>query len=293
MPDCLTCSTAMRLRFGEAVSSHWACPQCGLECISPQPDDRTLREIYDASYFLHYQNGADSQVVRIMKRATYGRQLKRLLPAQSEVGPPRRLLDCGAATGFLCELAREMGWNPFALEISAFGADACATLLGADHVYRGEIQAAMFPANADGRFEAITMFDYIEHVRDPLQVLRWAKARLTPGGSLLLTTPRVGSLSWWVMGQHWFHYKFGEHLWFFSPTSITQLLSQIGFTAIDLWPLPKALTVGYALAYYQRKTSYSSFFSPVAQLLESMLGEWAKRQRVWACLGEMTILARA
>jgi SAM-dependent methyltransferase len=292
MPQCIVCSIGMSLRFGKRVPSHWVCTQCGLECISPQPDDRTLTEVYDASYFVHYKNGVDPQVVRAMKRATYGRQLRRLSSMQSDQGE-RRLLDCGAATGFLCELAREWGWNAFALEISTFGASACAQLLGPDHVYQGEAQRAVFPANTEAHFEAITMFDYIEHVRDPLQVLEWAKTRLVSGGSLLLTTPRTGSLSWRLMGQHWFHYKSGEHLWFFTPASMKGLLNKIGFTAIEIRSLPKALTVGYVLAYYQRKTSYNRALSPVSTVLESILSDRAKRQRVWAYLGEMAILARS
>jgi SAM-dependent methyltransferase len=292
MPDCIACSTRMVLRFGKRVPSHWVCKECRLECISPQPDDQTLAGIYDASYFVHYENGLDPQMVRAMKRATYGRQLTRLSPKQS--GEPRgRLLDCGAATGFLCELATELGWDAFALEISDFGAEACTKLLGADHVYGGEAQRAMFPANADGRFEAITMFDYLEHVRDPLQVLQWAKTRLVPGGTLLLTTPRTGSLSWRLMGRHWFHYKYGEHLWFFTPESMRRLLGKHGFQGIKVWPLAKAMAVGYVLAYYGRKTSYSRILSPLSRFLALLLAQRLKEQQLWLYLGEMAVLARA
>ena len=281
----------MVLRFGDRAPSHWLCRKCGLEQIAPQPDDQTLAGIYDASYFAHYQNTVDPQIVRAMKRATYTRQLTRL--CAKPTGRPRgRLLDCGAATGFLCELAGELGWSAFALEISAYGAEACAKLLGANHVYRGEVQGATFAANTDGQFEAITMFDFLEHVRDPLQVLRWAKARLVRGGTLLLSTPRTGSLSWRLMGRQWFHYTSREHLWFFSPESLKRLLKQSGFSAVEVRPFPKSMAVGYALAHYQRETSYNRIFSPLSRWLDSILGQGLKQQRVWTYLGEMTVLAR-
>jgi 2-polyprenyl-3-methyl-5-hydroxy-6-metoxy-1,4-benzoquinol methylase len=280
----------MALRFGDDAPCHWVCGQCGLECIEPQPDDQTLAKIYDASYFAHYQNTVDPQIVRAMKRATYKRQLRKLV-AQESNGGPRRLLDCGAATGYLCELAQELGWNPFAIEISEFGAESCAKLLGSERVYRGEVEAAKFPANAEGRFEAITMFDFIEHVRNPLRVLEWARQRLVPGGSLLLTTPRTESISWRLMGRQWFHYTSREHLWFFSPESMKRLLRQSGLSSVRVWPLPKAVTVGYALAHYGRETSHSKIFSPPSRFLNAVLGKGVKRQRMWFYLGEMGVLA--
>ena len=289
-PQCIACSAAMVLRFSPSVPNHWVCKQCGLECISPQPDDSTLAAIYNASYFAHYDQASDTQVVRAMKRATYRHQLERL--AKQAANGHRRLLDCGAATGFLCELAKELGWDPFAIEISEFGSQSCAKQLGADRVYRGEAQDATFAANTERQFEAITMFDYIEHVRDPLMVLEWAKQRLVNGGALLLTTPRTASLSWRLMGSQWFHYTSREHLWFFSPNSMERLLKKIGFSSIQIRALPKAVTVGYALAHYARKSSHSEVFSPASRFLDSVLPVSLKRQRLWFYLGEMVVLAR-
>lgn len=291
MPKCIACSSPMALRFHDGAPNHWVCRGCGLECIEPQPDDQTLAKIYDASYFSHYLNTIDPQIVRAMKRATYRRQLKKLTVQGSE-GGLRRLLDCGAATGYLCELAKELGWNPFAIEISEFGAESCAKLLGPERVYRGQVEGARFAANVEGRFEAITMFDFIEHVRNPLSVLEWARQRLVPGGSLLLTTPRTGSISWRLIGRQWFHYTSREHLWFFGPESMKRLLRRSGFRSVEVWPLPKAVTVGYALAHYGRETSHSKLFSPPSRFLDTVLGEGVKRQRLWFYLGEMGVLAR-
>jgi SAM-dependent methyltransferase len=291
MPECIACSSLMAMRFGENVPCHWVCQKCGLECIVPQPDDRALSEIYTASYFAHYQDGEiDTGVVRAMKRATYARQLRKLLPAES--GAPPRLLDCGAATGFLCELAEEMGWNAFAAEFSEFGAEACTKLLGPERVHRGEIQGAQFAGNSDGRFEVITMFDFIEHVREPLNVLISARERLVRGGALLIGTPRTGTISWRVMGREWFAYSPREHLWFFSSDSMKRLLEKSGFRSVEVWALPKAVTVGYALAHYARRTNYSPIFSPMSRFLATVLGASVKRQQFWFYLGDMCVLAR-
>jgi SAM-dependent methyltransferase len=226
-----------------------------------------------------------------MKRATFDRQLRRLASA----GPflnKRRLLDCGAATGILAERAKEEGWDAFAIEVSEFGADACTKLLGPDHVYRGEVQSAFFAANPENRFEVITMCDFIEHVRDPREVLSWARERLMPGGVLLLTTPEVGGISWRLMGRHWFHYV-PEHLWFLNSQSIRTLLSERGFEDVAISPLGKTVTVEYALGHYDRSSSASRIFSPIARLLKSLLPAFIRRQSFRFYLGEMVVTARA
>jgi len=290
MPTCLACSTKMMLRFGEKVSNHWRCPSCGLECIHPQPDDQTLADIYNSSYFIHYQSEQNPEVVRAMKRATYANQLRHLLSTAGAAGR-QRLLDCGAATGYLVELAKESGWDAFAIEYSEFGANSCEKLLGPGRVYRGQVPEATFAANPEGQFSAITMFDFIEHVRDPREVLQWAKMRLDAQGVLLLTTPRAGSLSWRFMGRQWFHYTSREHLWFLSPESLKSLLEACGFRSIEVRPLAKAVTVGYALAHYARSNSYSAVFTPLARALDSILPAALKRQRLWFYLGEMVVKA--
>jgi 2-polyprenyl-3-methyl-5-hydroxy-6-metoxy-1,4-benzoquinol methylase len=290
MFECIACATPMAPRFREDVPNHWRCPECGLESIWPQPDDQTLAGIYNELYFSHYNSGIDSQVVRAMKRATYARQFRRLPPPAS-FGGQRRLLDCGAATGFLVELAKEFGWDAFAVEISEFGSQSCAQVLGHERVYRGQPQEASFAANPQGQFEVITMFDFIEHVRDPKDVLGWARQQLSSGGVLLLTTPRVGGMSWRLMGRLWFHYV-REHLWFFNPQSIQALLRESGFSNIEIHPLRKAVAVDYALAHYGRSTSHNRLLSPPARALHSVLPPQIKRQRLWFYLGEMAVLAR-
>jgi hypothetical protein len=117
-------------------------------------------------------------------------------------------------------------------------------------VYEGEIEGAWFPANPENRFDAITMIDFIEHVRSPRAVLHWAAARLNPAGSLLVVTPRVGSLSHRTMGQRWTHYK-TEHLWYFSPRSLIRLLNEVGLSLVALRPAWKRVSLEYAMHQFR------------------------------------------
>jgi len=239
MFTCYVCGSRPTLLFQRSGSDFWACPTCGLECVFPQPDDAVLARIYGQDYEAWRLKEAEAAVKRV-KQADFSRYLR-------EVGPlpaGARLLDCGASTGLVVELAKARGFDAYAIEVSHFGAEACRRVVGADHVYEGEIENAWFPANPEARFEVITLLDVIEHVRDPRAVLRWGASHLCPGGSLLVVTPQVASLSHRLMRRWWFHYHI-EHLWYFSRASLTTLLAETGFTVGKICPVYKTFSFDY------------------------------------------------
>ncbi len=216
------------------------CEECGLERISPQPSDETLAKIYGAHYYDAWGLHDNEQTVAQLKKRTF-KYVFGKVPAPSRGD---KLLDCGAATGFLLEVARDLGYDPYALELSEFGANAIAEKFGRDHVYCGQFQDLTFPAAGKGDFKVVTMCDYIEHVRDPRHTLELAFGMLAPDGSLAITTPDAGSPSRRVLGNGWTHYKI-EHLFYFNKKNLEQLLKDVGFKSVEFYPLWKSLTLDY------------------------------------------------
>jgi len=216
------------------------CSDCGLERISPQPSDATLAKIYGAHYYDAWGLHDSEATVAALKRRTFQYVLDKL-PAPP---PGTKVLDCGAATGFLLEVARERGYEPYGLELSEFGANEIARKFGADRVFCGELQHAAFASARPGDFGAITMCDYIEHVRDPRQTLALARKLVAGGGALAITTPDAGSPSRRVLGTGWTHYKI-EHLFYFNKRNLGRLLKEVGFRSVKFYPLWKSLTLDY------------------------------------------------
>jgi 2-polyprenyl-3-methyl-5-hydroxy-6-metoxy-1,4-benzoquinol methylase len=216
------------------------CGDCGLERISPQPTDETLAKIYGAHYYDAWGLHDSEATVAALKKRTFKYVLDKL------PGPPTgtKLLDCGAATGFLLEVAHERGYEPYGLELSEFGAKEIARKFGDDRVFCGELQRAAFPSARAGDFGVITMCDYIEHVRDPRQTLALARSLVAEGGTLAITTPDAGSPSRRVLGTGWTHYKV-EHLFYFNKRNLERLLREVGFRSVKFYPLWKSLTLDY------------------------------------------------
>jgi len=243
-PACYLCGQQMQYKFDKEGWPIYRCAACALECIHPQPDDAALEAIYDRSYFDIYGKDSDEALItfRTMKQRSFERFLRLISPVQ----PGSRLVDCGAGTGFLVDLARRMGLDAYAIEMSGYGADECRKVAGPDHVFQGEAEASRFDGNPDGRYETITMIDFIEHVRNPRSVLRWAAAHLSPNGNVLIVTPGLGGLSHRIFGRHWPNY-YPEHLWYFGPRSISRLLVECGFTVRAVLGAAKYLSAQYII----------------------------------------------
>lgn len=271
-------------RFEKAGHAYVRCRTCGLERIDPPPTDAELAGIYGRHYYdawgLH---DADMQA-RAIKTATF----RRVLAAAGPLPPGAKVLDCGAATGFLMQAAAELSYEPYGIELSAYGAQAIADRYGADHVFHGELEAAQFPRLGTERFAAVFMCDYLEHVREPAAVLRRAATLLRPGAPLVISTPRIGSLTHRVMGAGWTHYK-TEHLYYFAPDNLRRLLEQTGFGQVGYGPAWKTMTLEYVR--HQLEAYPHALLTPLTRWL-SRMPRRARELPIPLVMGEMLVVAR-
>jgi 2-polyprenyl-3-methyl-5-hydroxy-6-metoxy-1,4-benzoquinol methylase len=127
-----------------------------------------------------------------------------------------RLLDVGCATGDFLVRMRELGWDVYGVDI-----DSNAVKIARDHnrldVFDGTLEQACFP---DDAFDAVTMSHVIEHVADPLQILKETYRILKPGGKLVLTTPNMHSLCHKIYKSSYYHLDIPRHFYILSTKSI-------------------------------------------------------------------------
>jgi 2-polyprenyl-3-methyl-5-hydroxy-6-metoxy-1,4-benzoquinol methylase len=271
-------------RFEKGGHRYVACRDCGLERIDPAPTDAQLAQIYGRQYYEAWGLEDAEAQVRSIKKSTF----RRVLAAAQPLPAGAKVLDCGAATGFLMEVAAEMGCEPYGVELSAFGAQTIADRFGRDHVCEGEIEQAQFPGLETGAFSAVFMCDYLEHVRDPASVLRRAATLLRPGAALVISMPRVGSLTQRVMGARWTHYK-TEHLYYFTPENVRTLLEQTGFEHVRHQGAWKTMTLDYManqFAVYR-----DSLLTPLSNAVR-LLPHRIRALPIPLLMGEMLVVAR-
>jgi 2-polyprenyl-3-methyl-5-hydroxy-6-metoxy-1,4-benzoquinol methylase len=144
--------------------------------------------------------------------------------------PSGRLLDVGCGAGFFLDAARDRGYDVAGVDLSPVPTAYARDMLGLE-VALGSLYDYQAPS---GAFDAVTIFQTIEH--DPnLPALSAELFRiLAPGGTLMVTTPAADGFVARVMGRRWFGYRNVEHVSFFTRRSLRYTLEHSGFEIVSL-----------------------------------------------------------
>lgn len=135
-----------------------------------------------------------------------------------------KLLDLGCSSGAFLEVARQLGFQAEGLE-PAYKAAMTAKEKGLT-VHIGTIEEDSLPENS---FDVITLFEVIEHIADPVRMLKHCYRILKPGGIIMIGTGNTHSWTAKIMKKRWDYYdmqKHGGHISFFNKYSI-QLLGKM------------------------------------------------------------------
>jgi 2-polyprenyl-3-methyl-5-hydroxy-6-metoxy-1,4-benzoquinol methylase len=138
-----------------------------------------------------------------------------------------RLLDVGCSSGALVEAAQTLGFIAQGVE-PAPKAAAAAQAAGLN-VQRGLLEEVAYPA---GSFDAITLFEVLEHIREPLLLLKECYRVLNQRGLVVIGTGNTASWTAGAMGAQWEYLdisRHGGHVSFFNPWSLTVLAQRAGF----------------------------------------------------------------
>jgi 2-polyprenyl-3-methyl-5-hydroxy-6-metoxy-1,4-benzoquinol methylase len=147
------------------------------------------------------------------------------------VGEHRRVLELGPATGHMSRALRDRGCDVIAIEIEPEMAAAATEYC--ERVIVGDLDEIDLDAElGDDRFDVIVAADVLEHLKQPLDVLRRARALLRPEGHFVISIPNIahGSVRLALLEGRFAYQPVGlldqGHLRFFTRESIGELLDQ-------------------------------------------------------------------
>ena len=161
---------------------------------------------------------------------------------------PRRLLDVGAQAGRFLDFARHDGWEVEGIELNPLAAAYAAARTGAPIYQQNAHQLA-----PDGRrYAAIVLSDVLEHIPEPLDLLRTLALLTEPGGSIAVKVPcgpnqlRKEQILAALLSRN---VKLADslvHVNQFTPRSLTLALERAGFDRVsvrtgapELLPVPR------------------------------------------------------
>lgn len=136
----------------------------------------------------------------------------------------RRVLDFGCGFGQFLEMCRLFG-------LEAVGVDRSnARRSGAG------VQVFAQLEEAPDCFDAITMFEVLEHLDDPLATLRTLRSRLNPGGIMIVEVPDTTGTNSISSREDYYRIHPLDHINAFTPESLVKILGRAGFEPIDKAP---------------------------------------------------------
>jgi 2-polyprenyl-3-methyl-5-hydroxy-6-metoxy-1,4-benzoquinol methylase len=216
--------TILLARFGKQLAQ---CNSCSVGYMTEFPSD--TGDVYNDQSFL------PSQVEVYLQNAQYRMQrfgMERLaiishhLPNRPMNG--LRILDVGCGTGWFLQLAQQQGADVYGVELSKPLAEHTGQRL--------QIPVWTVPPDeliGVGQFDVITLFDLIEHVPDPVGLLRAVAHLLSPGGVSLIFTPNLESLGMSVLGPKSSLVRPAEHLFYFTKASFRKAAQAAGLEVIS------------------------------------------------------------
>jgi SAM-dependent methyltransferase len=211
------------------------CNTCELIWRTPIPNEEFLQDLYSEEYYrvnnadpeLVYQVGipdtllADRTLRETMARAEINDWLTRKVLPQKNT-EQIKFLEIGGGGGYLQQAAAERGWETLGIEISnhaikqAIAKGLIVLPITLDELYDKYIPYLHY-------FDLVVLFDFLEHVPDPGQVLRIIRKLLDDGGIVIFRIP----LSESCPSLHLI-----DHIWHFSHTTVEHLLEKEGFQII-------------------------------------------------------------
>jgi 2-polyprenyl-3-methyl-5-hydroxy-6-metoxy-1,4-benzoquinol methylase len=215
---CRLCASAdLRPHFDVRGSHLDRCSSCGFVQVRDQPTAEALRELYGNGYF--ERGKYDDEFAQ-------ARETQRRLALLERAGVPEggRVLDAGCATGDFLS-AGQGSYEMWGLDVSAYATElararnpSCAHRIFTGFVEDQDLEP--------GTFDAVALWDVVEHLWDPRLVLSRLVTLLRPGGSLLLSTPDIGAVVARLMQRRWAFMTPPEHLGFFNRRSLDHVLGK-------------------------------------------------------------------
>lgn len=138
-----------------------------------------------------------------------------------------RLLDVGCSSGAFLQIAADMGVEVEGIEPAAKPA-AFGRARGLK-IHCGFIEAMRLPEHT---FDAVTLFEVIEHLDNPIALLQHCHRVLRPDGVLVIGTGNTDSWTRRVLKNRWDFFdlrRHGGHISFFCPRSMKALARRTGF----------------------------------------------------------------
>lgn len=242
--SCGSSSSSSVTLFKKGPFSYFQCSDCELVYVNPRLCDEETNKLYqEGRCFYQMQNfylpGAKARKEKIYKR--------KLESIQQQVGVGS-ILDFGSSTGYFLQTAVESGWDAHGVELNPFAVKWAREKLNLKNVHNQYLAECDF---SPAQFDAITMWDVLEHIPDPVPILSDLKKLLKPDGIFVVETSHYDCLETELLGADNTNVVGDMHIMHFTEKSLRTMLSEAGFTVNEIEIF--GLDISHIIAYQSVK----------------------------------------
>ena len=223
------------------------CLKCGLERTWPVPSLTELKSLYETQYNFGGETG--TRYTRLRERFLMSFLYRLWIRLDGDISfhskrGSGRLLDIGCNEGRGLRIYAANGFQADGLELN----------------HRAAMQAKSAGFNVHtcllGDYTPVAPYDVavlsnvLEHSLDPQQMLRDVHRILSNDGEVWISCPCAQSWLRRAFGRTWINWHVPFHIFHFSPETLRQLLTDTGFTRIEVRQITPSLWVAQSLIAY-------------------------------------------
>lgn len=193
----------------------YKCSRCDISFTKPELPEEQLKKYYGEFYYGNRKSFSE----RLMNNARIKKIFKLYGGAKNQT-----VLDIGCGNGSFLSLLQNYGWIISGTEMSPKNHFINKGL--SSKIYLQDFLDCRF---YDNKFDLVTMWHSLEHVKYPRHYISEAKRILKYGGFLIIEIPNFQSWQARLTKSNWFHLDVPRHISHYSPKSIATFLNSSGF----------------------------------------------------------------
>ena len=204
------------------------CLTCGLVYLSKRPVHKSFAYLYPQDYHARVEN-REAVLPRILYEQKYGFEFRRIRKILDHV--PASLIDIGCGSGgLLLEMKRLWGGRCRLAGVELAVPQTVDLTKSGIKMFIGKIEDLRAPQ----QFEIVTMYHVLEHVYNPVVVLKTSKKWVADDGILIGEVPDFDSPWRDVFSKYWGGMQIPRHMTFFTQATLKNALDRAGFELLSV-----------------------------------------------------------
>jgi SAM-dependent methyltransferase len=206
------------IMFNKAGGTYVKCGVCTMVYLNPAFSDESLKTYYNNNHT------EQSEVVELDEDSFYSKLynlgLDSIIQAKPDV---KSILDIGCSSGVFLDIANKKELKTFGIELNR--SEYLFAKNKGHHVYNDLLEDIEFK----NKFDAISMWDVFEHLKDGRFYLNLLKSILTDDGIVFLQIPSADALAAKILQEKCNMFDGLEHVNLYGVATIKTLAESCGF----------------------------------------------------------------